>query len=499
MGEIWLAAGLLLTAVAWFAVIPRWRLGLELFILFTPFAGLIEARLYPAPWAVLIKDILFAIPAYIGFATSGELGSALAGIPRSVGAVILLFVGLVLVQTLNPSGPGPLATLIGLKVWLFYVPMILLGRAYVRDRASLLRLSRLMTGLIWIPCSVGILQWLLSLTIGYERAISLFYGAAASAATQNFSRFDNGLMRIPATFAFPAQYLGYILCMFVPVLGCADAETDMPWRKLRSLSLLALCVAGFLTGTRATFVMIPLMLVAFYALRRGALGVFWAGAMIAALLTVALSIGGIDPAGLASMEAVLSENYAQSQAYEIGDALRETWIGKGVGSSTGAARLATDDPSQFVGFEGFYAKAVAELGIEGAFIATAAQVALLLLALRARKDLAGTDLKPYCDTLAALAAVVLIYNYKGPVMSLDPMNSLYWLFFGLLCSLHRAVPTRAADNAAATQLEADHHGAALVAVGHNRLIPWRHRERHAPATLERSPSATRPAPGICLG
>ena len=202
MAELEVIAGVLLVAFAWAIILPRWRLGLELYTLVIPFAGAIELWLYRFSWAVLIKDILFAMPAYIGFALSGEARSALAGIPRSFGAIVLLFVGIVLVQAFNPSGPGLLVTLVGLKVWLFYLPMLLLGRAYVRDEASLLRLSRLMIGLIWLPCSVGILQWLLSLALGYQYAISLFYGAAARNATQGFARFNNGLMRIPSTFAF---------------------------------------------------------------------------------------------------------------------------------------------------------------------------------------------------------------------------------------------------------------------------------------------------------
>ena len=77
------------------------------------------------------------------------------------------------------SAPAQWPLLSGLKVWLFYLPMLLLGRAYVRDRATLLRLSRSMIGLIWLPCSIGILQWLRALALGYQRAITMFYGDAA--------------------------------------------------------------------------------------------------------------------------------------------------------------------------------------------------------------------------------------------------------------------------------------------------------------------------------
>ena len=432
------AAGVLVLLVMWAAILPNWRRGLELFILFIPFSGAVELFLYPASWPVLIKDILFAIPAYIGFAMSGELARTWSGLPRSVASLLFLFVGIVLVQALNPAGPGPVATLIGLKVWLFYLPMLLLGRAYVRDRASLRRLSRMMIGLIWLPCGIGILQWLLSLAIGYHRAITIFYGAAAIAATQGFAHFNVGLMRIPATFAFPAQYLLYILCMFVPVLGCVGIESDARWRRICRGSLWLLCVAGFMTGTRSAFVIIPLMLFAFYMLRRGALGLLWAALLMAGLFAVVLSISGIDLVGLAQMETDLSQHYAIGQAGEIADALRLTWVGRGVGTSTGAARVAKDDPTEFVAFEGYYAKAVAELGIAGCAIVIGLQVALLLWALRIRGQIAQTAVRPYGDAVAACILLFLIYNYKGPVLHLDPANMLYWLFVGVLFSLPEA-------------------------------------------------------------
>jgi hypothetical protein len=436
MNQLKLLAGFLLFVAVWPAVLRNWRRGLELFILFTPFSGAVELFLYPAPWPVLIKDVLFVMPAYIGFAISEDLGSVWSGLPRSFGALLWVFIGIVLLQALNPAGPGLLATLIGLKVWLFYVPMLLLGRAYVRDRASLLRLSRLMIGLIWFPCTIGILQWLLSLALGYEYVLTLFYGAAAPSATQGFSHFNVGLMRIPATFAFAGQYFIYVLCMFVPVLGCIGIETDPRWRTIRSASLWLLCVAGFMTGERAAFVMIPLLLFTFYMLRRRVLGLLWGGLLIAGLFAVTLSISGIDLPGLTEMETDLTLNYSRGQLEEIADALRLTWVGVGVGTSTGAARFAASDPDVFVAFEGAYAKAVAELGIAGCAILIALQVVLLLFAVRMRER--SRAFASYCGAIATFVLVILIYNYKGPVIALDPGNMLYWLFAGVLFSLPEA-------------------------------------------------------------
>jgi hypothetical protein len=428
-------AALFLLVGLWAAILPRWRLGLELYILFIPFAGAVELWLYPAPWAVLIKDVLFVMPTYIGFAMSSELRFTLGSLPKSFASIVLLFAGLVLVQALNPAGPGLLATVIGLKVWLFYVPMLLLGRAYVRDRASLLRLSHLMICLVWLPCLVGVVQWLLALAFGYQYAISLFYGAAARAATQNFSSFNNGLIRIPSTFSFPAQYLNYILCMLVPVLGCASIETEHVWQTLRAISLPLLCVAGFMSGTRAAFVMIPLMLLAFYMLRRGAFGVLWAGLLMAGFLAVALSVSGIDSTGLLQMETDLTQSYTTGQAGMIEDALQLTWIGQGVGSNTGASRFTNKDVDGLTIFENYYAKAIVELGLAGLAVVVLFQVFPLMWAVRFLGHIGKSSTATYASAMAACFLIFLIYNYKGFIIDLDPANMLYWLFAGILFSL----------------------------------------------------------------
>jgi hypothetical protein len=435
--KVELVAGLLIAAAIWTIIAFSWRRGLELFILYTPFAGAVELWMYPAQWAVLVKDLLFVAPAYAGLILSGEMRVALNKIPRSFASAVALFAGIVIVQALNPLGIGCYGTLIGLKVWLFYVPGLIVGCSYVSGRASLLRLSRLMIGLIWLPCGVAILQWILSLTIGYQRAIGLFYGDAAVAATQQFAHFAVGLIRIPATFSYPAQYFNYILCMFVPVLGSVSIEDNRYWRGVRQASLFLLCVGGFMTGERASFVMMPLMLGTFSLLRRGAFGVAWTLIVAGSALSVVLSITGIDASALLHMESDLSRQYAGEQAGEIQDALEQTWLGRGVGTNTGATRVASDETTSPPIYEGYYARAIAELGLPGCLITVLFQCALFFLALKAHFYLLGSDFQPYADAIAAMALVFLVYNYKGAILSLDPANMFYWLYAGVLFSITR--------------------------------------------------------------
>ena len=214
------------------------------------------------------------------------------------------------------------------------------------------------------------------------------------------------------------------------------------WQSLRKASLALLCIAGFMSGERSAFVAIPGVLLTFHQLRKGAVGVIWAGLLIASLLGFMLSISQVDPTGLLHMETELTQGYAVSQAGVLGDALRLTWLGRGLGTSTGAARVVSDDPEEFPDFESYYAKAVAELGLLGFALVVSLQLFFWFWAVRILRWSTGTAEESYAAALAACVAVVFILNYKGALLDLDPVNMLYWLFAGVLFSL----PTICAGN-----------------------------------------------------
>ncbi len=427
--------------VLWLWIIQRWQRGLEAYLLYLPIGGAVQNLLYPAAWPVLIKDVAFAIPVYIGIAMSGEAARSLTAFPRYVAALVALFAGIVAVQVFNPAGPGMLATLIGFKVWLFYLPMLFVGWCYVSDERNLLRLSRVMISLIWLPCLVGIAQWLLSLAYGYEYTMRSFYGEGGVVATQGLATFDVGIIRIPSTFSFSAQYLNYILCMFVPVLGCGPLETDLFWRRLRVVSIWLLCLAGFMTGARAAFIFVPGMLACFYFLNRGVLGQLRSALMVVLLFMVAIWLTGIDLQGLFQMENELARVYSREAAMgQLVDSFKLTWLGRGVGTATGAARFSLADPSIFTTFENFYAKTQAEMGFPGLAIVAILQLTIVRWALRLHSALACGPLQAYCDAITSLLLVLMIYDFKGVILDFDPMNMAFWLFTGVLFALPAIQP-----------------------------------------------------------
>src|SRR6185312_264937 len=133
------------------------------------------------------------LPAYIGFACHPKnWRSQKMHLPKLIlwclGALTLLVLG----EAFNPSVLNWGVALIGIKVWLFYLPLLILGYFWITSSENLLSLFRLMIILSWIPTTIGFVQFIGSHWLGYEACMKFFYGDAAKEATQLFAFFQLG-------------------------------------------------------------------------------------------------------------------------------------------------------------------------------------------------------------------------------------------------------------------------------------------------------------------
>lgn len=294
-----IAVGGFALAIFYFIILARWERGIYGLLIYLPFSGLVTLALYP--WKgpaglnpVLYKDWLFVLPAYIGF--FGAL--FLRRIPRppverlAVGLLLLLTL-LVMVQMANPRVPSVLVALIGAKVWLFYLPLYVLSAALVTTRHKLAVLLRLLVVLAVIPCGLGIVEYVLAQLIGYQKVMETIYGAAALLATQDFTHFEIGggwIERIPSTFTFVAQFFSFTLAMMVPCYALGRMDPSPRWRRFAQWMLVVTVVASLLSGARAAFVFVPLLLGLMYGLDRGFGGLLRASVYVAGAVGMVFAV-----------------------------------------------------------------------------------------------------------------------------------------------------------------------------------------------------------------
>jgi hypothetical protein len=428
-----------------------WVRSLHLLIAVVLFGGIVGVRLGSAALPIAIRDFSIVLPLYAAFLTTRSGIDALARVPGEIALGFIAVLGWLAVCSLNPQDVSGLQLLIGLKVWIYYIPFVVVGIGLARRSDAMFRTLRVLLVLGTVTCGIGVLQSLLVRLIGYEPAIALFFGKAAFAVTQGFTRYaeGGGVYRIPATFSFGAQYVEFLFLYLTAAIMVANTDPDSRYRQLGQFAVYLALFAGIVSGTKGALILFPTLFGALFLF-----GVIRSRLIIAAPVAVviggvALFSIGVDIGGLFFFGTNTTRHYLSSFVLEqIGDALDHGVLGEGIGSSTGAVRYVASGTGGVVqlGFESYYAKIAAELGsgglaIFGMFFLIVAGKSLQI-ALRHR----GTSGNALTAPLAIYVVFNLAYSMKGFVLDTDPGNIFFWLALGLLLGLDQVMrSTRPAD------------------------------------------------------
>lgn len=419
----------------------RWHLGVYGLLLYLPVSGAVTLWLKPTSLEAvgpLLKDLIFVLPLYGGFLLFGLGQLRGVRIPWPVVVALTLLAMVALLQTMNPGLINILVAAIGLKVWLMYIPFLLIAAAWLTSFDRLVFTLRLLMVISLLPAVVGVLQWGLSAAIGYQAAITMFYGEAARGATQNFGGFNYGgeFYRIPSTFSFVAQYFSYILAMMVPAMTVALADPNPRWRLYGRIALGILIVAGFLSGARASVAMLPLIVGLVFVIDGRATGALAAAVLLPLALLTTLFLAGLDPLQVIGTTGELAIDYSQTLVVQgVMDSLASYPLGLGTGMSTGPSRYALPEGEQLPLIESFYAKSVVEFGVPGLIVVLLVFATVIGAAWSARKQLIHPFLRTYGAAVLAYCLLIAINSSKGSILDIDPANVFYWFYVGMLLKL----------------------------------------------------------------
>lgn len=441
----------LLCAVAVAAVavgIRSWRWSITAAVLYLPFAGLLPLAMFPNTGpGVLAKDVLLIVPAYIGCLVAVVTRRERLSVP---GAPVLLFASLaalVVAGLFNPSLPDLLVGLIGVKVWLFTPPLLLLGYHLYKERGQLQRLLKVMLALAMIPCTIGIIEAVL-VAGGQSAFVYGLYGAAASAATQDFTVFqfgEGGLARLPSIFTSVSQYwLFTTATIAVGYAAWRGNRNDATMRWLGPLGIGVAFLASMTCGTRAAFIFSPILLLLIALLEGVRIRRLVGYTSVSAVAIVcAVWILGIDPWALArsqwSHAGFIAEFFGEGFSFGLQNAL----LGLGTGIDAAAARYAfdSDDPLVIysliggVWYESWYLRALLELGVAGLVLLVLLIIAVTRRSLQHHRLLRDPELRSMSAAFIALYLWCVVYTFKTAYIDADPMAVYVWLFLGIQWSL----------------------------------------------------------------
>jgi len=442
-----IGAGMTVQALAVVAVLSAvltalcsWRVAVYGLLLYVPLSGLPALVLYEHRAVVaLLKDVLFVGPAYLGFTVSvlsRRVPPTAPGLPIVPFAALAVLVG---IQVFNPALPNRLAGLIGLKLWLGYVPLYLLGYHLVRDAAGAARVFRLVALTALLPAAVGVVQAVL-LASGHADLVYRLYGPSAAAVTQGFAAFQVGdglLRRVPGALPFVTQFFLFLAAS----IALAEGWRQTLPRRCRGARLtaemvcLGLLLACFLTGARLAFVFSPLLVILLRLCVGGgalrALGTC-AGTMLAAVALLGVEVGALVhhlfEVAQAELRFVVLEGFVR--AWSVG------WLGLGAGADATAARYAFPDPALWravdgVWYEGWFVRAWLELGVVGLALVLIGYGAVVAALARRYRHVSEARSRALSGAVLALLIWALLTGVKGQTLDLDPLNMYFWLFAGV--------------------------------------------------------------------
>ena len=443
LGLWFVVLALLIAGVAIAVGIANWRWSLYGLLLYIPIAGVPIIVMYPTTIpGVLAKDILFVIPAYVGLAAWAVTNRRSIVFPGAPTGLLTVLTILVVGQAVNPSLPSPLTGIIGLKVWLLYIPLYFVGYHLLRSKAELHRLLTILSLSALVPAVIGIIEAVL-IYGGNEQFVYNLYGDAASAVTQNYATLaveGGSIKRVPSTFSFVTQY--YLFTAIMIAVAYAWSRGFRPKSRGAGAVFVLLILASILSGARGALLFIPVLILMMVLLDNRGIGasVRAVGFSLAGVVVLVTLLGTTTGALFGNVLGIAAEEFEDVFINGFRDAFEVTVGGVGSGAAGISSRYAVADQDLFTHFNGrfyesWWVKVVLELGVVGLVLCIALFWRIVGDSFRNHMRLRDPALRATSAGMLAILVWTLGYNVKGQYIDLDPLNIYFWLFAGILAAL----------------------------------------------------------------
>lgn len=438
------------------------RQALYAFIIYVPVGGTITYYLGNSPILQLAKDA-FYVPALIGlWQTCRKQGLPLI-IPQGIKIPLYIVLGSSLLtllfvnggQQLNPPSVGllekaskeiPLGMgILGLKVFLGYVPLI--GCAYylIRDKRDLLFLSRLQIVLTLICCVLGFIQYLLLLTGVCHGTRGLEGNALFVTSLEARCYFggallyspEEGVIRLPGTFVAPWQWAWFLIASTFFTFATGFSDPSPIWRLVGLGSLVTVFINAVISGQRIALALVPTCF-GILLLLTGQIGNLKRFIPIGIGLALVLGIAIVtNPVVVQERTESFTGRWEASPPQDfIVQQFEDNWknvdgpLGSGLGRATNSARVM--GKTKLV--ETYYPKVLFEVGIIGVLAFLGLVTSLTIIGFKTYRSIKNRNFRSYGAALWVFILFISYNTYYYP-LDVDPVAVYYWFFAGVLFKL----------------------------------------------------------------
>jgi hypothetical protein len=438
------------------------RQALIAFIIYVPVGGTITYYIGNSPILQLAKDA-FYVPALIGLWQNLKKQRLPLLIPQGLKPSLYILLGFCVLtllfvngsQQFNPPPPIPFKPapkefpigmgILGLKVFLGYVPLISCIYYMIRDKKDFLRIARLQIVLILFCCVLGVLQYLLLLTGVCEGTRNAEGGALFKASLEARCYFggaliyspSEGMIRLPGTFVAPWQWAWFLIASTFFTFATGFSDPSILWRLISLGSMALVFVNAVISGQRIALALVPvcfvmcLVLTGQLANLKRFIPIFGGLALI---LGIAITS---NPTVLEERTASFTDRWEASPPYEfITQQAEEVWknldgpLGNGLGRATNSARAMGE--TKLV--ETYYPKVLHEVGPVGLAGFVGLVTSLTVICFRTYRTIKNRNFRSYGATMWVFILFISYNTYYYP-LDVDPVAVYYWLAAGILLKL----------------------------------------------------------------
>lgn len=350
-------------------------------------------------------------------------------------------------QQLNPSGGDiPIGVgILGLKVFLGYVPLITCIYYLIRNQDDFWWLSRIQIVLFIICCILGLIQYIL-LIIGVCKGTVGVEGDALFKASVDARCYfggallytpEQGVIRLPGTFVAPWQWAWYLISGTFFCFATIFSDKSIIWRLIGLVALALVFANAVISGQRIALALVPVCFILLLLLTGQLANLKKFIPLGGGLVVILLIAMAANPTLVQErIDSFVGRWNASPPHQFIVDQFHENWkdvdtpLGSGLGRATNSARVL--GKTKLV--ETYYPKVMYEVGIVGVLAFLVFVTSLTIATFTTYRTIKNRNLRTYAASMWVFVLFISYNTYYYP-LDVDPVAVYYWLCAGIIFKL----------------------------------------------------------------
>jgi hypothetical protein len=349
------------------------------------------------------------------------------------------------IKTPCKDGIPLLQGILGLKVFLGYIPLIFVGYYLIENKKQLIFLGRLLLVLAIICCSLGLVQYAMlasGICEGTRGAIGgeLFKASLQAKCFVGGSLLyspSQGQIRLPGTFVSPWHWAWFLIANSFITFTVAFTDTSFLWRTAGLGGLALVMMNSIVSGQRLALALVPICVVISLILTGQIANLkrfIPFGIGLALILT---SVATYKPevvqqrvdSFVARWNTAPPHEFVLEQ-FDFAIGQQKGILGRGLGKATTSARAFGSTAL----VETYHPKLLYEVGYPGLIAFMLFVTNLVIVTFSSYRKVKDKTINSFGSSFWVFILIISYFPYWYP-LDTDPVGVYYWLFAGILLKL----------------------------------------------------------------